>query len=63
MAPAVAVNQASDASLAVPPPKVDFATDLFDMLSGDSPNENSSEAASADDNLWAGFQCRSQNFS
>ncbi|KAL9441323.1 hypothetical protein AB3S75_019911 [Citrus x aurantiifolia] len=56
VAPAGATNQASDANLAVPPPKVDFASDLFDMLSGDSPNENSSEAASADDNLWAGFQ-------
>ncbi|KAL2327719.1 hypothetical protein Fmac_021146 [Flemingia macrophylla] len=39
------------------PPKVDFATDLFDMLSMDDPNEKCSEAAdaSADDN-WAGFQ-------
>ncbi|KAK9212371.1 hypothetical protein WN943_001753 [Citrus x changshan-huyou] len=63
VAPAGATNQSSDANLAVPPPKVDFASDLFNMLSGDSPNENSSEAASADDNLWAGFQCRSQNFS
>ncbi|KAH9650936.1 ADP-ribosylation factor GTPase-activating protein AGD5 [Citrus sinensis] len=53
VAPAGATNQSSDANLAVPPPKVDFASDLFNMLSGDSPNENSSEAASADDNLWA----------
>ncbi|XP_020214580.1 ADP-ribosylation factor GTPase-activating protein AGD5 isoform X2 [Cajanus cajan] len=39
------------------PPKVDFATDLFDMLSMDGPNEKGSEAAdaTADDN-WAGFQ-------
>ena len=38
------------------PPKVDFATDLFDMLSMDEPTANPSEAAPADDN-WAGFQC------
>ncbi|CAI9088588.1 OLC1v1022964C6 [Oldenlandia corymbosa var. corymbosa] len=35
--------------------KVDFATDLFDMLSVDTPNENGSGAASTDD-MWAGFQ-------
>ncbi|KAG2241420.1 hypothetical protein Bca52824_096596 [Brassica carinata] len=39
-----------------PPPKVDFATDLFNMLSVDEPAANTSEAASADDNSWAGFQ-------
>lgn len=41
------------------PAKVDFATDLFDMLSMDGPSENGSEAvgATADDNNWAGFQC------
>ncbi|KAJ9562779.1 hypothetical protein OSB04_007939 [Centaurea solstitialis] len=39
------------------PPKVDFATDLFDMLSmDDGPTEKAPEAASTDDNLWAGFQ-------
>ncbi|KAG5409284.1 hypothetical protein IGI04_005603 [Brassica rapa subsp. trilocularis] len=37
------------------PPKVDFATDLFDMLSMDEPTANTPEAAPADDN-WAGFQ-------
>ncbi|KAI3769234.1 hypothetical protein L6452_00334 [Arctium lappa] len=38
-------------------PKVDFATDLFDMLSmEDGPTEKGPEAASTDDNLWAGFQ-------
>ncbi|KAG2333112.1 hypothetical protein Bca52824_004292 [Brassica carinata] len=36
--------------------KVDFATDLFNMLSVDEPAANTSEAASADDNSWAGFQ-------
>ncbi|THG22943.1 hypothetical protein TEA_019560 [Camellia sinensis var. sinensis] len=49
-------KQAADSSPAVSPPKVDFATDLFDMLSMDGPSENGSEAASADDNAWAGFQ-------
>ncbi|XP_076934172.1 ADP-ribosylation factor GTPase-activating protein AGD5-like [Bidens hawaiensis] len=40
----------------VTPPKVDFATDLFDMLSmDDAPTEKVPEAASTDD-LWAGFQ-------
>ncbi|KAK9689000.1 hypothetical protein RND81_09G027200 [Saponaria officinalis] len=38
------------------PPKVDFATDLFDMLSMDDPNENTSESNNNDDNSWAGFQ-------
>lgn len=43
-----------------PPPKVDFATDLFDMLSMDDPNEKGPDPADAtadDDNNWAGFQC------
>ncbi|CAF2121695.1 unnamed protein product [Brassica rapa] len=49
--PTVNVAPASD------PPKVDFATDLFNMLSVDEPAANTSEtAAPADDNLWAGFQ-------
>ena len=57
VAPAEARKQAVDANPVVSPPKVDFATDLFNMLSmDDSPNENGSEAASADDNIWAGFQ-------
>ncbi|KAI9093250.1 hypothetical protein K1719_027264 [Acacia pycnantha] len=40
------------------PAKVDYATDLFDMLSMDGPSENDSNAAAAtaDDNNWAGFQ-------
>ncbi|XP_061343590.1 ADP-ribosylation factor GTPase-activating protein AGD5-like isoform X2 [Gastrolobium bilobum] len=40
------------------PSKVDYATDLFNMLSMDGPSENGSEAAgsTADDNNWAGFQ-------
>lgn len=60
-APAVpqdeATKQPLDAASAVSPPKVDYATDLFNMLSLDAPSENGSEAASPDDNAWAGFQC------
>lgn len=43
-----------DAALSVSPPKADYSTDLFDMLSMDGPSENGSEAAVVDD--WAGFQ-------
>ncbi|KAM7252081.1 hypothetical protein ACFE04_023964 [Oxalis oulophora] len=42
------------------PPKVDFATDLFNLLSmDDGPTENATEpqTTSTDDNSWAGFQC------
>lgn len=41
------------------PPKVDYATDLFNLLSMDDTNENGSKApgATADDINWAGFQC------
>ncbi|KAF7836771.1 putative ADP-ribosylation factor GTPase-activating protein AGD5 [Senna tora] len=41
------------------PPKVDYATDLFNMLSMDGPSENNSEEAgsgASDNNNWAGFQ-------
>ncbi|XP_055809277.1 ADP-ribosylation factor GTPase-activating protein AGD5-like isoform X2 [Solanum dulcamara] len=38
------------------PPKVDIATDLLDMLSMDSPNDNGASAASVDDNSWTAFQ-------
>ncbi|KAF2314286.1 hypothetical protein GH714_025036 [Hevea brasiliensis] len=41
---------------ATPAPKIDYATDLFNMLSVDGTSENCSEAASSDDNGWAGFQ-------
>ena len=53
-------KQVADASQAVSHPKVDYATDLFNMLSMDGPNENGSGATSADDNAWAGFQCMSK---
>ncbi|KAH6764312.1 ARF-GAP domain 5 [Perilla frutescens var. frutescens] len=39
----------------VSPPKVDYATDLFNMLSMDGSVENAN-GASGDDNSWAGFQ-------
>ncbi|XP_048130621.1 ADP-ribosylation factor GTPase-activating protein AGD5 isoform X2 [Rhodamnia argentea] len=42
------------AAPSVSPPKADYSTDLFDMLSMDGPSENGSEAAVVDD--WAGFQ-------
>ncbi|KAG8386269.1 hypothetical protein BUALT_Bualt03G0131500 [Buddleja alternifolia] len=38
------------------PPKVDYATDLFNMLSMDSSVENASGASANNDNSWAGFQ-------
>lgn len=46
------------------PPKVDYATDLFNMLSMDDANANGSKAAgaTADDNNWAGFQCMFVSF-
>lgn len=59
VAAAEAGRKSADAT-PVPPPKVDVAIDLFNMLSMDGPEENGSEVASADDNLWAGFQCMSQ---
>ncbi|GMP52832.1 hypothetical protein CsSME_00018510 [Camellia sinensis var. sinensis] len=54
--PAESVKQVADSSAVVSPPKVDYAIDLFNMLSMDGPSENGSEATSADDNTWAGFQ-------
>lgn len=50
-------KQAAETAPVASPPKVDYATDLFNMLSMDGPSENSTEAATADDNSWAGFQC------
>lgn len=46
----------------VSPPKVDYATDLFNMLSMDGSGENAT-IASGDDNTWAGFQCMSESCS
>ncbi|GAA0181017.1 GTPase-activating protein [Lithospermum erythrorhizon] len=39
-----------------PPQKKDYPADLMDMLSLDDSNEIATEAASADDNAWAGLQ-------
>lgn len=39
-----------------PPPKVDYATDLFNLLSMDTPSGNGSTSSSNDDSAWAGFQ-------
>ncbi|CAL5083516.1 unnamed protein product [Urochloa decumbens] len=39
-----------------PPPKVDYATDLFNMLSMDETTEKESESSTNDDNAWEGFQ-------
>ena len=53
----VASESVKQVAQAASPPKVDYAMDLFNMLSMDTPSENGSGAASADDNSWAGFQC------
>ncbi|KAL3639880.1 hypothetical protein CASFOL_014848 [Castilleja foliolosa] len=52
VAPAESLKQAQGIAS---PPKVDFATDLFSMLSMDGSGENDT-GASGDDNTWAGFQ-------
>ncbi|CAI0376100.1 unnamed protein product [Linum tenue] len=44
--PAEAVKKAVDPTATATQPKVDYATDLFNMLSLEGPNENGSEAAS-----------------
>lgn len=51
-------TQKAQATANISPPAVDFATDLFNMLSVDGPSENASESPSLDDNAWAGFQCK-----
>ncbi|MQM03685.1 hypothetical protein Taro_036471 [Colocasia esculenta] len=47
---------ASATVVTAPPPKVDFATDLFSLLTVDGPSENDSASSTNDDNSWAGFQ-------
>ncbi|OAY28642.1 hypothetical protein MANES_15G083400v8 [Manihot esculenta] len=54
--PTESTSNVATAVLAASAPKVDYATDLFNMLSVDGSSENGSEAASNDDNGWAGFQ-------
>ncbi|XP_073143224.1 ADP-ribosylation factor GTPase-activating protein AGD5-like isoform X2 [Henckelia pumila] len=50
-----AIHRTEPSAEAVAPPKVDYATDLFNMLSMDSSSENAA-GASGDDDSWAGFQ-------
>ncbi|KAK8643875.1 hypothetical protein V6N13_013152 [Hibiscus sabdariffa] len=53
--PAETTKSAVETAPTVTAPKVDYATDLFNMLSlDDGSSENGSEATSTDD--WAGFQ-------
>ncbi|GMI85310.1 NEVERSHED, ARF-GAP domain 5 [Hibiscus trionum] len=55
----VAPAEATTTTPTVTPPKFEYATDLFNMMSiDDAPSENASGsgAASTDDNDWAGFQ-------
>ncbi|KAJ8754606.1 hypothetical protein K2173_010697 [Erythroxylum novogranatense] len=57
--PTETTERAADTGPVVTQPKVDFATDLFNMLSINEPNENESDPASSDDASWAGFQSAS----
>lgn len=43
------------------PPKVDYATDLFNLLSMDSSITNESDSSPTEDNSWAGFQSAETN--
>ncbi|GAB2230722.1 hypothetical protein Drorol1_Dr00015006 [Drosera rotundifolia] len=54
------VKQAAKVLAAASPPKVDYATDLFGLLSMDGPSDSSSENAGSDDTAWAGFQSAGQ---
>ncbi|KAI5662703.1 hypothetical protein M9H77_22026 [Catharanthus roseus] len=54
--PSATIENAKQSVESSPISKVDYATDLFDMLSMHSPTENGSTEATADDNSWAGFQ-------
>ncbi|KAA8526862.1 hypothetical protein F0562_008909 [Nyssa sinensis] len=54
--PGESAKHVTEVTSAVSTSKVDYATDLFNMLSIEDPSEDGSEAASADDNAWAGFQ-------
>ncbi|XP_057528443.1 ADP-ribosylation factor GTPase-activating protein AGD5-like isoform X2 [Amaranthus tricolor] len=49
-------KQVANAPSAACPPKVDFAADLFNLLSMDNPSESPSGSANNNDNDWAGFQ-------
>ncbi|XP_008806756.2 ADP-ribosylation factor GTPase-activating protein AGD5 [Phoenix dactylifera] len=45
-----------DDTTPAPPPKVDYVTDLVNMLSVETRSENGSESYAKDDNAWANFQ-------
>lgn len=49
-------KQAVTATPAVPPPKVDYATELFNLLSMGDSGQKGSETSAADDNAWVSFQ-------
>ncbi|KAK9089421.1 hypothetical protein Scep_028503 [Stephania cephalantha] len=49
-------SQSPAASTKPAPPKIDYATDLFNMLTMETPSANSFETSSSDDSAWAGFQ-------
>ncbi|CAA0815937.1 Probable ADP-ribosylation factor GTPase-activating protein AGD5 [Striga hermonthica] len=53
--PAAPTETSKPAAETLSPPKVDYATDLFNMLSMDDSVENTTNV-SGDDNTWAGFQ-------
>ncbi|KAI3466155.1 hypothetical protein Pfo_022818 [Paulownia fortunei] len=53
--PAAPAESSKQVQHIVSPPKVDYGTDLFNMLSVDGSGENA-VGASVDDNTWAGFQ-------
>ncbi|XP_047338169.1 ADP-ribosylation factor GTPase-activating protein AGD5-like [Impatiens glandulifera] len=45
-----------DSIASASPPKVDYATDLFNMLSVHETTDNGSDTTTTDDTAWAGFQ-------
>ncbi|KAL7129622.1 hypothetical protein ABFS83_13G080800 [Erythranthe nasuta] len=53
--PAAPIESSKMAADTVSPPKVDYATDLFNMLSMDGSVDNGA-GASGEDNTWAGFR-------
>lgn len=53
-------SESSKQSAKAVAPEVDYATDLFNMLSMDGSSENAA-GASGDDDAWAGFQCMCLN--
>ncbi|KAK6777082.1 hypothetical protein RDI58_023799 [Solanum bulbocastanum] len=54
--PIAVTESAKQVAEVADPPKVETATDLFDMLSMDSPSNNCASAAPVEDNTWTAFQ-------